>query len=114
MKLFGLAVAAVLLGACGGGTLETLPLAITVTSAPATPAVGDSVSFVVNAQGSGVVGMDATFGDGTSDAVQIPFARTARNTFKHAYSTAGTFTASFRVSQADTATKSATVTVTVH
>ena len=114
MKLFGLAVATLALAACGGGTLETLPLAINVTSGPSSPAVGDSVSFVVNAQGSGVIGMNATYGDGTSEAVQIPFARTARNTFKHVYSTAGTFTASFSVAQADTATKSAAVTVTVH
>jgi hypothetical protein len=113
MKRLRLAIACICLSACGGGTLETLPLAINVTAAP-TAAVGDTVSFVVNVQGSGVVGIDADFGDGTSDAVQIPFARTARNTFKHVYATAGGFSATFGVTQSDSVSKSATATVQVH
>jgi PKD repeat protein len=107
-------IAAVVLSACGGGSVSPLPIAISVTTSPASPAVGDSVTFVANAQGSGVTAMDADYGDGKVEAVQVPFARTVRNTFKHAYSAAGTYTAAFSVTQADNTTKSATATVQVH
>jgi hypothetical protein len=114
MKLFRVAIAAILLGACGGAIVEPLPLALSVTSSPASPAVGDSVTFVANAQGNGVIAMDVDYGDGGVESVQVPFARTVRNTFKHAYAAPGSYTAAFSVVQADSATKFATVTVQIH
>lgn len=108
------AIAAVLLCACGGNTLGPLALSISLTTTPASPAVGDTVTFVANMQGVGVTAIDVDYGDGTPDGAAIPFARTARNTFKHVYHTAGTFSAAFTVTQADSTAKSATSTVQVH
>lgn len=114
MKLFRAVCAAVLLSACASDSIEPLPLSISVTATPATAAVGDSVTFVASSQGTSLVAVTADFGDGATDGFQIPFGRTARNTFKHAYSTAGSYTATFTIVQADSATKSATASVQIH
>jgi hypothetical protein len=114
MNRIRLALAAALLCACGGDSVEPLALSITLTATPASAAVGDTVTFVADAQGNALTALSADYGDGTSDGFQIPFARTARNSFKHVYATAGTFTATASVAQADSTTKSATATVQVH
>jgi hypothetical protein len=114
MKLLVAATAAVALLAACAGPLEPLDLAITFTATPTTAAVGDTITLVSEMQGNNMIAIDAAFGDGSTDGSLLPYARTARNTFKHVYAAAGTYTASARVVQADSASKSATVTVTIH
>jgi hypothetical protein len=109
------AIAAVLLSGCAASSLEPLPLSISVTATPTSAAVGDTITFVANMQGNGLIAVDGDYGDGTApDGFDIPFGRTARNTFKHVYSTAGNFTATFTAAQTDSTAKSATVTVQIH
>jgi hypothetical protein len=106
-------MAAGTLAACRGNSLEPLALQISV-SAPATAAVGDTVHFATEMQGSDLVGVTADYGDDNGDALALGFSRTARTTFAHVYTTAGTFTTTMIVFQADSAHKSATATVQVH
>ena len=106
------AVAAGTLAACLGNSLEPLALQISV-SAPATAAVGDTVHFATEMQGSDLAGVTADYGDDNGDALALGFSRTARTTFAHVYTTPGTFTTTVIVFQADSAHKSATATVQV-
>ena len=106
-------VAAAAVVACAGSALEPLALQISV-SAPATAAVGDTVHVAAEMQGNNLVGVVAEYGDSESDALALGFSRTAKTTFSHVYTTAGTFTATVIVFQADSAQKSATATVQVH
>jgi len=113
MKRLVAATAAILLIACAGA-LDPLPLAITFKATPTTAAVGDTVTFVSDAQGNDMVAIVAEFGDGGTDGTQLPFARTAHDTYKHVYSATGTYTATVTVVQSDSAKKAAPVTVTIH
>jgi hypothetical protein len=106
-------VAACALVGCLGSTVEPLALQITV-NAPATAAVGDTVRFATEMQGNDLVGVVAEYGDDSTDALALGFSRTARTTFSHVYTTAGTFTTTFTVFQADSAQKAATATIEVH
>jgi plastocyanin len=114
MKSLCAAFAAVLLCACAGDSVEPLALSITVTAAPTSVAVGDTVAFVADMQGTAITAVEAEYGDGTNEGADIPFARTARNTFKHVYQAAGSYTATFTVAQVDSTAKTATATVQVH
>ena len=108
------AIAAVLLCGCASSTVEPLALSISVATTPASAAVGDTIAFVASMQGNGLIAVDADYGDGTNDGFDIPFGRTAKDTFKHVYHTAGTFTATFTAAQADSSARSATATVQIH
>jgi hypothetical protein len=113
MKLRLAVLAAVALCACAG-SVEPLPLGISISTTPAAPAVGDTVTFVTTAQGDNLLGVDIDFGDGGTDGFDIPFGQTARNTFKHVYLAAGTYSAAATIAQLDSTTKTATATVQVH
>lgn len=108
------AIAAVLLCGCASSTVEPLALSISVATTPASAAVGDTIAFVASMQGNGLIAVDADYGDGTNDGFDIPFGRTAKDTFKHVYHTAGTFTATFTAAQADSSARSTTATVQIH
>lgn len=111
-RIAAVAAACALVG-CLGNAVEPLALQITV-SAPATAAVGDTVRFATEMQGNDLVGVVAEYGDDSTDALALGFSRTARTTFSHVYATAGTFTTTVTVFQADSAHKVATATVEVH
>ena len=112
-RLLIAAAAAVALAACMGTSLEPLALQISV-SAPATAAVGDTVHFATQMQGNDLVGVSADYGDDAGDALALGFSRTAKTTFAHVYTAAGTYTTTVVVFQADSAHKAATATVEVH
>jgi hypothetical protein len=108
-------IAAAFLVACAGNTLEPLALSISVTATPTSAAVGDTITFVTNAQGNALIAVDSDYGDGSAvDPVELPLARTAKNTFKHVYHAAGTFTATFTVAQVDSMARSTSATIQVH
>lgn len=113
MKRFVAATAAIILTACAG-PLEPLALAVTFKATPTTAAVGDTVTFVSDAQGNDMIAVVFEFGDGSADGTDLPFARTAHDTFKHVYAAAGTYTATVTVVQSDSAKKTAPATVTIH
>lgn len=100
--------------ACGEGSLAPLPLEIAIEASRATAAPGDSINFLVNAQGGTLVGIETTYGDGTLDLYATGGARTARVTFRHAYTARGNYTVEATVTDATAGTRSTTVQVQVN
>ncbi|WAI02462.1 PKD domain-containing protein [Methanogenium organophilum] len=80
-------------------------LGASFTFSPASPEVGESVTFSGSATGANITGWAWTFGDGSSASVQSP---------THIYTSAGTFSVILTVTDAagttDTGTQSVTVT----
>lgn len=109
---FALAVLAGAL-ACGDNSLDPLPFQISIAANSLSPAVGDTVSFAVSAQGGQLVGMEVDYGDSGKDTFGTGGARTARVTFRHAYSARGTFQFHATVTDALAGQKDATVDVRV-
>jgi hypothetical protein len=99
--------------ACGDATLEPLPLDVTVEASRATAAPGQSIEFVVNAQGGDLLGLHMDYGDGSAEQFGTGGARTARVTFRHAYSAVGVYQARATVTDAVAGTKDASVEVRV-
>jgi hypothetical protein len=106
---------AVLVGfaACDDAPLDPLPLAISIEATGETAAPGDTISFLVSAQGESLAGVAIAFGDGTGDQLATGGARTARVTFRHAYPDVGLYEASATVTDAVAGVKSASVEVRV-
>jgi PKD domain-containing protein len=61
---------------------------------------GDTVTFTVNATGNNLFGVTIDYGDDTTDLYATGGALSARVTFKHAYSAAGSFTVRATVTDA--------------
>ncbi len=102
------------LAACSPSTLEPLPLDIGVEANRTTAAVGDSITFVVTAQGGVLVGVEIDYGDSITDQFGTSGARTARVTFRHAYQQRGTFTVRAVITDAAAGQKEATTAVRVN
>jgi len=101
-----------LVAACQS-TLEALPLEISVTASRATAAPGDTIVFVATIQGGSLLGLDADYGDNTTEQYGTAGARTGKVTFRHAYSARGTFTTKITVTDASAGQKNASVQVRV-
>lgn len=99
--------------ACGDNSLQPLPLDVKLEASPATAAPGDTINFLVRAQGGSLVGIDMDFGDNTADAFGTAGARTAIVTFRHAFLTTGNFLVRATVTDALAGQKDATVQVQV-
>ena len=93
--------------------VEPLPLDITMVPSKTTTVASDSISFVVNAQGGTLLGVDADFGDGAAATQPTQGARTAKVTFRHAYTGIGTFQVTATVTDAVLGTKSTSVSVQI-
>lgn len=107
---------AILIGiaACAPATLEPKPLDVGVEATPTTAVMGDTVTFVVSAQGGALVGIEIDYGDSNTDLFGTAGARTARVTFRHAYTQRGTFTVKAVVTDAAAGQKQATIEVRVN
>ncbi len=79
------------LAACGESTLQPLPLQITIEPSRTAAAPGDTINFIVTAQGGTLLGLDVNYGDSSVDQYGTSGARTARVTFHHAYTARGTY-----------------------
>ncbi len=101
------------LAACGDGSLDPLPLEISIQASRTTAAPGEAINFVVTAQGGSLLGVAIDYGDTTTDLYGAGGARTARVTFSHAYTAAGTYQVRARVTDAIAGDKDATVEVSV-
>lgn len=95
-------------------SLEPLPLDVTIETSKPVTVVGDSVEFVVKAQGGSLVGVTIDFGDAATDIFETQGARTASVHFKHPYGTAGSYTVQAAALDAVAGQKSATVQVTIN
>ena len=78
--------------ACQSSALEPLPLDLHVDLDRATANPGDTVHVVTTAQGGTLLGIVVDYGDGTSASYDTGGARTAKVTFKHAYTASGAYT----------------------
>ena len=107
-------LALVILGACSGESLAPLPLDIVIEASRITAAPGDSISFQVTAQGGQLIGIITTYGDGTEDQFGTGGARTARVTFRHAFSAPGTFEVQATVTDGRAGEKAASVEIRVN
>lgn len=94
--------------------IEALPLTVTVEASRTTAAPQDSITFVVKAGGSALVGIQAEYGDGASDSFNPSGARTATVSFLHAYLAKGTYTVTAIVTDATAGQQKATVQVRVN
>lgn len=81
------------ISACGPSSAEPLALDVRLEAARTTVAPGDTIAFVVTAQGGNLFGVELDYGDSTTVQYATGGARTARVTFRHAYLTRGTYTA---------------------
>jgi len=102
-----------ILGACSAEPLAPLPLGIGIVASRITAVPGESISFEVTAQGGQLVGITTAYGDGTEDQFGTGGARTARVTFRHAFSAPGTYQVRATVTDAVSGEKEASVEVRV-
>lgn len=75
---------------------------------------GDTVTFTVNATGNNLVGVIIDYGDSASDQYATGGALSARVTFKHAYSAAGSFTVRATVTDAIAGERDVTTLIVVN
>ena len=101
------------LAGCGDATLEPLPLSIGIEASQTTAAPGDAINFLVSAQGGDLLGIETDYGDGSAEQYATGGARTARVTFRHAYSGAGTYEVRATVTDARAGSKDASLAVTI-
>jgi PKD repeat protein len=99
--------------ACGDGSLDPLPLDITLGASRTTAAPGDVIEFVVNAQGGSLVGVVIDYGDDSDDQFGTGGARTARVPFSHAFSVAGVYQVRATVTDATAGNQTAEVEITI-
>jgi hypothetical protein len=99
--------------ACRPETLQPLPLQIAVEASRATPAPGDTINFLVTAQGGSLIGVEIDFGDASVDQFGTSGARTARVTFRHAYLMAGNYEVQATITDALAGRKTANMMVRV-
>lgn len=99
--------------ACGNDALEPLPFQVSVAANTTSPALGDTVQFTVTTQGGQLVGVQADYGDNSTDQFNTAGARTARIVFRHPYAARGTFTARATVTDAMAGLKDATIDIHV-
>jgi hypothetical protein len=108
-----LAAAIAALG-CTESTLEPLPLDITIATSRTTAAPGDTILFVATVQGGSLLGLNADYGDNSTDLFGTAGARTGKVTFRHAYSSRGNFTTKITLTDATLGTKTASVEIHVN
>lgn len=100
--------------ACSTEPLAPLPLDVSVEPNKTTTVTGDTITFVTDAQGGSLVGVQIEYGDTNGDAFTTAGARTARVTFKHAYQQPATYTVRVIVTDALAGQKEASVEVRVN
>jgi len=102
------------LGACSTESLAPLALDIVIEPSRITAAPGDSINFLVSAQGGQLIGIITAYGDGTEDTFGTGGARTARVTFRHAFSAAGTYQVKSTVTDAVAGQEDASVEIRIN
>lgn len=98
---------------CTAATLDPKPLDVRIEASRTTAVIGDTLTFVVTAQGGVLVGVEIQYGDSNGDQFGTAGARTARISFRHAYQQIGTYTVRAVVTDAAAGQKEATTEVRV-
>jgi hypothetical protein len=110
--LFVVAVAAAF--GCAGSPLEPKPFEMSLEATPQAAAPGDTVVFIVRAQGGNLLGVEIQYGDNSGDLFGTGGATTARVTFRHAYAQRGTYQVRAAVTDATSGVKEANLEVRVN
>lgn len=113
MRAFLLGFVSLLALGCDSGTLDPLPVRVSVEATPTVGAPGDTISFLVDAQGGRLLGLVMEFGDAETDQRPTGGARTARVTFRHAYRSAGNYVATVTATDAVAGDAQASVTIRI-
>lgn len=108
--LFGLFTSVI---ACGGGSLDPLPLGIVMQASRTTAAPGQTINFVVDMQGGTLLGVSIDFGDDNVEERATGGARTARVTFSHAFAAVGVYQVRATVTDATAGSQHADAQVTI-
>lgn len=108
------AIAAITLCVACLETLEPLPLETTIQASRAVVVIGDTIDFLVTAQGGQLVGIEIVYGDVARDLFVTNGARTASVTFRHAFTTPGVYQVRATTTDALAGTKDASVDVRVN
>lgn len=108
----GMAIAAG--GLACSNSLAPLPLDVRVQASRATAVVGDTIAFVVEAQGGALVGVTLDYGDAGQDLYRTEGARTARVSFTHVYAAPGSYAVRAVATDATLGTKSAGLQITIN
>jgi len=113
-RLMVLAAAAVMgaTAACESSVTGPRALSLTITPSATTAAVGDSLTFTANAEGTALVDLEADYGDGANETVTVSASQTVSVRFRHAYSAPGTYTVT--VTASDEVKGHTTATVAIH
>jgi hypothetical protein len=112
-QLFLATFAMCALVACGESTLEPLPLEIKIETTRTTGAPGDTINFVVVTQGGVLLGIDIDYADGNTDQYGTAGARTARVSFRHAYTARGTYHVNATVTDGTAGQKKAAIDIRI-
>jgi hypothetical protein len=78
--------------ACGDGGVAPRPLNVTIEADKVAASTGESISFLVEAQGPRLLGVTINYGDGATDQLSINSATATTVGFRHVYTAAGTYT----------------------
>lgn len=104
----------IIAGAACESSLDPLPLNVTVVPNKSITTRGDSITFLVTAQGGSLVGLRIDYADATGDQFATSGARTASITFHHAYTAAGTYVVTAIVTDDTAGQKTATTEIHVN
>ena len=114
MRLAMVAAFAFSATACDAITDVSKPFTATITADKTSAAVGENVTFSVQATGSFLIGIDMHYGD--QSPIETRFtdgAQSTEQTFVHTYAEPGAYEASAVVVEGNGASKIARVTVTI-
>lgn len=100
--------------ACRQTTAPPAPLVVSLEANTAVAQRGDTITFTVNASANNLFGVVIDFGDASGDQYSTGGASTARVTFKHAYTSSGTYLVRATVSDAIAGDKEASLTIGVN
>ena len=105
---------AIVLVACRQTTEPPIGVTVSLTANTTVVPRGDTVTFTVNAAGNNLFGVVIDYGDNSTDLYPTGGALSARVTFKHAYSVAGSYTIRATVTDAIAGEREATVSLVVN
>ena len=114
MRFFLLALAVASVVACDTAPLEPLPFQVGIEASRTAAAPGDTINFLVTAQGGSLIGIITNYGDDSTESFGTSGARTARVTFRHAFRVRGMYTITAVVTDVTLGEKSAKVDIRVN
>ena len=114
MRIVLLGLLATVAIACRQSVEPPTQISVSIQANTAVATRGDTVTFTVNATGNNLFGVIIDYGDSATDQYATGGALTARVTFKHVYSAAGSFTVRATVTDAIAGERDVTTLIVVN